>query len=47
MTFELETLLIDYRRETTQIVLGFLCKIYVKLQKNSDTVILYKKARPN
>lgn len=32
MTFELETLPIDYRRKTTQKVTGYFCKIYVKLQ---------------
>jgi len=31
MTFELETLLIDYRRKTIQKVIGIFCKFYVKL----------------
>jgi hypothetical protein len=33
MTFELGTLLIEYRRETTQKVTGFFCKICMKLWK--------------
>jgi hypothetical protein len=33
MTFELETLPIDYRRKTTQKVTGFFCKICMKLWK--------------
>jgi hypothetical protein len=45
MTFELETLLIDYRRETTQIVTGFICKIYVKLRKNSKLGIPYSTSK--
>jgi hypothetical protein len=33
MTFEPETLPIDYRRKTTQKVTGFFCKICMKLWK--------------
>lgn len=33
MTFELGTLLIEYRRKTTQKVTGIFCKICMKLRK--------------
>jgi hypothetical protein len=36
MTFEMGTLLIDYRRESTQKGTGFFCKICMKLRKNSN-----------